>query len=1008
MHRRTLALIGSGMISSGMIADPALAQKVQFTYLWHLEQPVYWPDRQVSGEDRYERAWESIVRRDGGAAHPSNNLRDIFGLDDRRAAYQYRVKDSVSGILWAGKAGAQVTYSGGLIENITSLGNAGQLGYASNWYSSNRSARGWTTSGGKPRLDVVIFPFHHGLLPLLDDDAVRKEIQLYKSIYPDAWGPSPGLSRGLFPSEMAFSERLIPILAGEGIAWVMVSSEKVSRCCPDYPVQYGSGGVNCDPPNRADQLNASGVNWYRESISRGCGPAEAYPLAMMPRRAQYIDASTGAASGVIVVPCSQILGWKDGYSPIGLGGFDTLQTHNSAARPQLVVLAHDGDNAWGGGYSYYMEATPNLVSSAQGAGYTATTVEQYLADYPVPAGDVVHVEDGAWVNADGDFGSPQMLNWNWPPVNASGQVDIAGGWAEDIRNWAVITAAQNRVSTAEQIAGGVNIRKVLYPDGSTTHAERAWHYFLGSLNSGYMYYGTAEDFEVKPTIACNEAVQHADLVIGSGAGDATGPTVWLPQRYPWNPGSTNFGPLHGYQQVVNNGDFWVYTFAYDVSGIPAGGVTLRYRLDADGANSTASAQNETYAGGAEVGAWQSVAMTRRAFPAGNVYNNPSIDFFEMPQYIADEYSTPLAGIRSKLVDYYVEAVDSKGNVRRSPIQHVWVGDGSGSGGGGNGQVVTVWPNPPVAGQTVHVTYDPAGRSLAGAPQVRIHYGYNNWQQVISPDPAMTLAAGTWTIALALPASITKLDMVFNNGAGTWDNNGGQDWHFDVQGGHSDDWTMDGVRDTDSVLIASNNGMNLWAGLKGSALYVATNDAGEGNDHFIFVAGTPGALRAAPWAKAGQVAGWDAFLADENNNDYEGWFDAAGSTAAATGANGGVLEGTIDLAGELGAIPPRIALAVGVYPTADGGGLIPAYQVPASGDGNGSLDAMEFVVVDLCSLTAQGCCAADFDASGFVDIEDYGAFVTAFEAGAPEADFDGTGFVDIEDFTSFVMAFETGC
>lgn len=52
--------------------------------------------------------------------------------------------------------------------------------------------------------------------------------------------------------------------------------------------------------------------------------------------------------------------------------------------------------------------------------------------------------------------------------------------------------------------------------------------------------------------------------------------------------------------------------------------------------------------------------------------------------------------------------------------------------------------------------------------------------------------------------------------------------------------------------------------------------------------------------------------------------------------------------------------------------------------------------------------ADFDHSGFVDIEDYTAFVAAFEAGDDTADFDGSGFVDIEDFTAFVAAFEAGC
>ncbi len=54
------------------------------------------------------------------------------------------------------------------------------------------------------------------------------------------------------------------------------------------------------------------------------------------------------------------------------------------------------------------------------------------------------------------------------------------------------------------------------------------------------------------------------------------------------------------------------------------------------------------------------------------------------------------------------------------------------------------------------------------------------------------------------------------------------------------------------------------------------------------------------------------------------------------------------------------------------------------------------------------CPADFDKSGFVDLDDYVAFVAAFEAGTQNADFDGTGFVDTDDFTAFVLAFEAGC
>ena len=592
MRRRTAA---TAPLLALAIAAPALGEKTNFTYLWHLEQPIYWPDNM--GDGRIERAWQSIVRKDGGAAHPANDLRNIFGLADRVAAYQYRPRDTVSAISWSAGAGAQVTFSGGLIENIQSLAEAGgQLGYGANWNSWFREARGWSTGGGAsvPRMDVVNFSFHHALLPLVDANAVRKELLLYKEIYPEAWGASPARSVGFFPSEMAFSMRLIPLLQEAGIQWSFVSSEKLSRACPDFPVTFGSGGVQCDPPNRADQLNGNGVHFDRVSISRGCAPAEAVPFGHTPHRAQYVDPATGAVSEITVVPCSQILGWMDGYSPLGVDNLNRLETYNDPARPMLVTLAHDGDNSWGGGFSYYMEAVPNFVSAASAAGYVPNVVQRYLALHPVPAGDVVHVEDGAWVNADGDFGSPQFLNWNWPPVTSSGQIDIAAGWAEDIRNWAVITAAQNFVDFAEQADAdrGLALRpqSMLHPQSGTRASERAWHYFLGSLNSGYMYYGTALDMEVKPTIACNEAIAQANLAM-AGAVDRTAPTVWIPQRYPWNPGAVNFGPQYGYQQKAFGPDFTVWTFAYDTSGLAS--VNLKWRVDADGVNSASTTENET-------------------------------------------------------------------------------------------------------------------------------------------------------------------------------------------------------------------------------------------------------------------------------------------------------------------------------------------------------------------------------------------------------------------------------
>jgi hypothetical protein len=213
-----------------------------------------------------------------------------------------------------------------------------------------------------------------------------------------------------------------------------------------------------------------------------------------------------------------------------------------------------------------------------------------------------------------------------------------------------------------------------------------------------------------------------------------------------------------------------------------------------------------------------------------------------PTYRALQYAGMIAGQSNKLIDYYVEATDAKGNVTRSDIQHVWVG-----------------------GST------------------------------ISP-----------------PAT------------------GGQ-------------FVMDGVLDADAREVASKNGMRLYCSMHGGKLYVATNDAGEGSDHFIYVADTPGAMRAANWAKSGQIAQWSAYLADENDNNYSAWFDAHGAAQAATGTNGGVLEGTLDLAGQFGgAIPPAIYLAVGLYASADGGTLLYTHQLPGTLDNDGNIQANEYL------------------------------------------------------------------
>jgi hypothetical protein len=349
----------------------------------------------------------------------------------------------------------------------------------------------------------------------------------------------------------------------------------------------------------------------------------------------------------------------------------------------------------------------------------------------------------------------------------------------------------------------------------------------------------------------------------------------------------------------------------------------------------------------------------------------------------------ITGQQNALIDYYVEAVDGRGNITRSDIQHVWVGNSVTPGG----DAVEINPNPAVAGQSVLVRYDPVGGPLAGAAQVFMHYGFNNWATV-PPDALMTwnAAESVWNLSVPVSPQASQFDLVFNNGSGVWDNNDGQDWHFNVTGTQGPAFVMDGVRDAVAPAVAANGARHLYAALNGDVLYVATEDAGEGSDVFIYLADQPGPLVAANWAKAGQIAGWDAFLGDENNNDFEGWFNAAaGATQAATSTNGGVLEGTIDLGLEFGSLPSVIYLAVGVYQTNDGGALVAAQQVPASINGNGNIDVLEYFLLQLVATPG------DYNRDGNVDNADYSIWQSTQGTSDLRADGNGDGVVNAADY-----------
>ncbi len=176
-----------------------------------MHQPIYYP-------------YESPVAADT-AGRFSFSVVDVH--NQRFGPYTTWALDAINAGLGLGHLGAQISFSGSLIENLNALEAAGvNGGMWNNWgWAYRQGASAITTSLGNPRQGMVAFGYHPPLMPLLDDEDIRMQIRLHKHVFGQSWATGPGYTRGMFPAETAFSERMIPSLVAEGIEWGAASPE---------------------------------------------------------------------------------------------------------------------------------------------------------------------------------------------------------------------------------------------------------------------------------------------------------------------------------------------------------------------------------------------------------------------------------------------------------------------------------------------------------------------------------------------------------------------------------------------------------------------------------------------------------------------------------------------------------------------------------------------------------------------------------------------------------------
>ncbi len=162
----------------------------------------------------------------------------------------------------------------------------------------------------------------------------------------------------------------------------------------------------------------------------------------------------------------------------------------------------------------------------------------------------------------------------------------------------------------------------------------------------------------------------------------------------------------------------------------------------------------------------------------------------------------------------------------------------------------------------------------------------------------------------------------------------------------------------------------------------------------------------PFANSGRTDGvggvFQGYFLAPSIDEYEFFINSdEGSRLSVGGAvlvdNDG-LHTMREKSGRIGLKPGLHMIKVEYFERSGAAGLVLSVKVGGAGK----------QIIPVEQLRRHSDCSADFDGTGFLDKDDFDAFVRAFEAGEITADFDGTGFVDTEDYDAFVHAFEIGC
>ncbi len=199
---------------------------------------------------------------------------------------------------------------------------------------------------------------------------------------------------------------------------------------------------------------------------------------------------------------------------------------------------------------------------------------------------------------------------------------------------------------------------------------------------------------------------------------------------------------------------------------------------------------------------------------------------------------------------------------------------------------------------ITVTYRPNDGPLTGASSITV-----NFTPVGGGSPqSFTMTGGPteFTYSYTVPVGATSVSFTFTSGA-TTDSSGGTSWSASTSAA----FVMDGLFDSPNFLV-SDNGMRIYAAVRGNKLYTATwSPQGGGNDHVIFITdkfGDP--VTVGPATASDAASNYSGGTWSNNSNRGTGF----GSWSnVASGAISGVFIGDPSAAGISGMSSPAFGL-----------------------------------------------------------------------------------------------------